>query len=385
MRHRWLAPSFLSFVLLILSCTFAAGSDDLDEKATLARARQLVMQLGDEEFAARERATDELIQMGLSILPALEEGGRSADREIRYRCRRIDSVVRENDFQRRLEAFTRNEDENESYDLPGWVEFHELFGNDQETRTLFVEIQKEESDAMKAFADGPKAVASMLDMRSQQLVQETRVFRKQVPLGSVAAMLFMSADEDIAISAQAGSSLYNLCYQTSFRSAMIAGEHRMQMRKLLGAWIRRGSGTMAYQSMALAMQYDLNEGLVPAQRTLSNMGAPVHIRQYAILTIGKMGEDEHIPLLEALLDDETLTSRRTVNKVKYETQVRDIALATLLHMNKQDPKKFGFDQLQANERMLFNTSTIGFKDDTERQSAFDKWAEFRDSQMQQSQ
>jgi hypothetical protein len=370
------------FVMLpfVVSVTSATADDNDNETATLKRARALVAQLGDEEFAVRENATDELVSLGLSALPALDEGRTHIDREIRYRCRRIDAVVRENDFQRRLEAFARNKEVGESYELPGWARFHELFGNGAESRELFVEIQKDESNAMKSFAEGPKAVASVLEVRTQQLMQETRVFKNQVSLGSVAAMLFMSADEEIALSPQASSSLYSLCYQASFQAAMKGGAHHQQIRKLLGAWVRRGADWSAYQAMSLAMQYDLDEGLVPAKRVLNQMGIQVHIRQYAILTIGKMGSDEDIPLLEALLEDKTQTSQRTINKIKYDTQVRDVALATLLHMTKQDFKKFGFERLQANSRMLFNTSTIGFKDEAERKVAFDKWKKFRESQ-----
>lgn len=375
------AKLFFTFLPLVIGWAAVAADDQSgSEYSESQRARALVAQLGADQFAAREKATDELIRLGLAALPALEEGRDHTDREIRYRCRRIGDVVRENDFQRRLEAFARNQDEGEAYDLPGWTEFREMLGHDPTARALFVEIQKEESDSMKAFADGPKAVASTLEVRTQQLIQATRLFRSEVPLGSVAAMLIMSANEEISLSPQASSSLYSLCYQSSFQQAMIGGPHQQQMRKLLGAWIRRGSDWSAYQAMSLAMLYDLEEGLVPATRALANMGSQVHIRQYAILTIGKMGGDEHIPLLEGLLEDTTLTSQRTINRVKYQTQLRDVALATLLHMTKQDHKKFGFERIQAHSRMLFNTSTLGFKDDEQRKAALDKWHEFRAEQ-----
>ena len=166
----------LLFVLTSFS-VITVGAEDDGEKAVLERARALVAQLGDDEFVEREKATDELIGMGLAALPALKEGHTHNDREVRYRCRRIDAVVRQNDFQRRLEAFASNKDEDESYDLPGWDRFLELFGNGAEARALFVEIQKEESDALKSFREGPKAVASTLEIRSQQLMQGLRVFR----------------------------------------------------------------------------------------------------------------------------------------------------------------------------------------------------------------
>lgn len=374
---RCLFLCFASSLLALASSPAAAENDE--QESVLERSRALVAQLGDDEFAVRERATDELVKLGLAALPALEEGRKLADREIRYRCRRIDALVRENDFQRRLEAFARNQDEGESYDLPGWSRFEKLLGTGAESRALFVEIQKEETEALKSFGQGPKAVAATLEIRAQQLNQARQIFRSEVSLGSVAAMLFMAADEEVALSAQASSSLYTLCYQTSFRTAMTGGPHQPLLRKLLGTWIQRASGWSSYQAMSLALMYEMEDGLVPATRELANMGAQTHIRQYAILTIGKLGGAEHLPLLEGLLNDETQTSQRTLNKVKYTTQIRDVALATLLYMNKQDPKKFGFDRIQPNSRMLFSTSSIGFKDEKQRQAAFDKWKKFRAS------
>lgn len=371
---------FTSVVSLFVAVSTPGAADDESQESVLGQARALVRQLGDDEFVVRERATDELVKLGLAVLPALEEGRKLDDREIRFRCRRIGALVRENDFQRRLEAFARNQDEGESYDLPGWSQFEKLLGGDAESRALFVEIQKEESETLKSLGQGPKAVAAALEIRAQQLNQARQLFRSEVPLGSVAAMLFLSANEEVALSAQASSSIYSLCYQNSFRGAMTGGPHQPLVRKLLGAWIRRGTDWAAYQAMSLALMYDLKDGLVPATRSLANKGAQTHIRQYAILTIGKLGGADHVPLLEGLLSDKTQTSQRTLNKVKYTTQIRDVALATLLYMNKQDPKKYGFERIQPNSRMLFSTSSIGFKDDKQRQAAFDKWKKFRASE-----
>ncbi len=88
----------------------------------------------------------------------------------------------------------------------------------------------------------------------------------------------------------------------------------------------------------------------------------------------------HVPLLETLLDDATRCTSMRINNRNYETQVRDIALAALLHITKQDPRKFGFDRLQTHPQIVFNTTTVGFEDDTKRNEALAKWRSYRESQ-----
>ena len=86
-----------------------------------AEAALLVQQLGAEEFSLRERATTQLIEMGVAAKNAVDAGRTHPDREIRYRCERIFQIVGELDFQRRLTAFTAGR--SDGLDLPGGADF----------------------------------------------------------------------------------------------------------------------------------------------------------------------------------------------------------------------------------------------------------------------
>jgi HEAT repeat protein len=151
-------------------------------------------------------------------------------------------------------------------------------------------------------------------------------------------------------------------------------------RELLGGWIKRSDGSTAYQTLSLAMRFDLKEGLVPAVKLLENPGNPASFRQNAIVAIAKLGDDSHTKLLESLLEDESKYTARKINNVNYETQIRDVALAALVIMKKQDPKKFGFDRIQQNPTSVFSTSTVGFENDEKRNKALAKWKEFKSAQ-----
>ncbi len=383
----------LSFVLvagsvMLISAGVVRADDEApapDDKKIHAQAVELINQLGDDEFSIRERATDSLVKLGLPALGALEEGCKHADREIRFRCERILVIVRESDFQRRLDAFAAGRDDEKEYTLPGWNKFRTMVGDDREARKLFVQMQKAEAETLRSVEDGAKAASQALNNRAVQLQQSMNLFRYQLSLGNVATMLFLAADDEVTIGAQTGSAMYSFCYQQSFRNAMQGGESQKMLSKLLGGWIRRSEDWSAYQGMIMAMQYGLKDGLVPAEKALkANANQQPHVRQYSILTIARFGDESHMPLLEGVLEDKTVVSRRTINKTQqFETQVRDIALATLLHLTKQDHKEYGFPSIQPNAQYVFNPSTLGFNDEEERTKAFDKWTEFREKQKKQ--
>jgi len=76
---------FLLFVpLLLVAAVFAQGED----------AKALIEKLGAEDYAVREEATQKLIEMGDSAVPALEEALKSEDLEVRLRAGRALRAIR---------------------------------------------------------------------------------------------------------------------------------------------------------------------------------------------------------------------------------------------------------------------------------------------------
>ena len=56
-----------------------------------------------------------------------------------------------------------------------------------------------------------------------------------------------------------------------------------------------------------------------------------------------------------------------------KTQVRDVILALLIHMTKQDHKDYGFELLRTTPTTLFHTYTCGFTKEEKREAAQAKW------------
>jgi hypothetical protein len=311
---------------------------------------------------------------------------RDPDREVRYRCRRIINSVQALDRQRRLDAFAAGVRSSDEDQLPGWVRYRQLLGDDRLARELFCEMLRAEWEFLAAIEAGGPLAADALAARCQELQNSQQMFGQTIELGSVAAMVFVASNPEIDVADQTGSYLYAaLSSQPSFRTAIQSGTRKPIVRKLLGAWVRRVSGPWsAYHALMLSLQYDLEDGLVPAERIVRGDSAgPLHaqICQNAILVLAKLGDVSHIPLLEQRLTDATpCSTQRIDNAVTFETQVRDVALAAALHLSKQDVKKFGFDRAQLHPQLVFNPGTLGFnqeKDDASRQRAFAAWRAFR--------
>ncbi len=360
-------------------CRTGSGDDNMAEpEDRFAECMTLIQQLGDEQFAVRERAMTQLIEIGLPAREALQEGRQHADREIRYRCERIMSMVEELDFQRRLTSFSAGR--SDGHDLPGWERYRERFGDNAEIRALFVEMQEAESELMVAIENGPQGVSRAADTRCLVLQQAQRAGRQSTSLGSITALLFAVSEADVNLSMQTSSMLYTLCRQPTMNDAMSDRAKGKILRKMLGNWIENSQGWASYQTLFLAMQYDLKEGLIPAEKLLKNPGEQPYARQQAILTVTKLGDgkdDKYVELLETLLEDTARCTAHRINNVTYETQLRDVALVAILIMKKQDPKKFGFDRIQMNPSTSFSTSTVGFENDDTRKKVFKKYEEFK--------
>ena len=98
---------------------------------------------------------------------------------------------------------------------------------------------------------------------------------------------------------------------------------------------------------------------------------------YAILLIGKHGTKEDVSLLTPLLSNNKVFQRRVMvigkTRKQVEIQVRDVALATIVHLSGQKHKDYGFDQIQPHPMTLFQIHTLGYSENKQREAAIEKW------------
>jgi hypothetical protein len=369
-----------------------AADDDLPspDAKTAAEIQAQLDRLGDESYAVREAATEKLLTFGLPAMKLVEEGTRSADPEVRYRCERVRVLLREIDLQRRLEAFAADVKGEKDHGLPAWERFAALHGSGTEARQVFVDIFRAEPDLLKTMQIDMKKAADVVAGRAFMLQQQLQL-QQQPSLGSVAALLFAAADKEVTLSDQTQQIIYSLCYQQSLRDAVTSGAKQPVVRSLLGKYVQRGEGPVAYQGLYIAMQYDLKEGLEPARKLVKERGAgQPHMLQMGLLCVAKLGNAADIENIRPLFDDKTVIMNFQINNQRIECQVRDFALLSTLHLLSKDKervkgttlesgdlKAFGFDRLEANPMQLYAPHTIGFVSDDKRQEVFKKWEELK--------
>lgn len=374
---RGLIPS----VLLLLVCGAASAAEP--------EGANLVRQLGDDSYQVRQQAAKQLADLELKAQDALQAGLKDSDPQIRRQCRWILSDVMEGEFQQRVQAFLADTEDKQQHRIPGWERYRETVGKDADARKLFVEMLKAERGLLESTAAGPAAAGEGLTLRLRQLMQAMQSpdpkIRKIPSLGTTATLLFVLCDPQVELqNPNEDSYLQNFIQQGEFQKALTEGPFKPGVRKLVGQWmLRPGSDNNLYMKFHLTMQYDIKEGLETAIRILRDRQPNrTHFRIQAMGIVAKLGGKEYAGLLDSLLDDKTEAFRGQIAPNKQvNVQVRDVALAWLIHITDQDHAQYGmneakkdFEQVKKNPKHYQpNFVQLGFPDDAKRDEALKKW------------
>jgi hypothetical protein len=383
---RSLATLQLTLLAAWLSTGAAIAQPPTLPASSSSTAQELVKRLGDPRFSVRERATNELVLLGSDAIAALEAGCASSDREIRFRSQRVLEIVREYDFQRRLKLFADGHLDADGSGLPGWDLFRYEMGESRPARNLFVEMQKSEPRLLRLLVDAPEGLADAMALRVAEIQSSFQYQRSNSPLdlGTVAAILFVYNHARDKTDLQTAQAVTYFLKQNSFTSALQTGAERELLRKMLSQWIEQSEGWMAYQGMTMALQYDLPSGLITARRMLNEPADPnlAYARWYALLSVARFGSTDDLELVERFLNDETPygTAVRVNSQMKFRTQMRDVALATLIHLTKQRHEDYGFERLRIQPTFVFDPNSLAFEDDEKRDQAIKRWHEYRTRQ-----
>ncbi len=358
----------------------------------------LIRDLGSDRFATREAASDRLARLGLPAFTALEVATRDADREIRFRAERILNVIRKNDLERRLAAFVAGTGDDD-YQLPSWDRFSKKYGDTEASRQLFVEMQRAEPELLAALAREARAAVEVLGQRlADRTAGQIRVANGQPPAssaGEVAAYLFVAGEEDAAVSATSLQLLSTIARQSVLVMARSPKEGELT-KKLVANVVRRCEAESALTWMGLARELELKEAVGLAVKVLEQHEK---IPRQSIMAVGiaatcvaDLGDESHVPVLEKLLQSQTVISQSASSVVvngqrtirRREMQVRDAALAALVILTKQDAKQYYGEALPARTPSAFSTfpvMTVGFEvgeeGEKQRAAAQQKWAEHK--------
>lgn len=359
----------------------AGASDVVSTEAEAARVATLIKQLGARTFAARQRAQKALIAVGVPAKEALQAACHSDDWEVRSRARQALEAVLDLEFEARLNAFLSDESSATVQKLAGWERFCAVAGDTPTARSLFGEMQRAERGLMEA-DDDPEHASRLLDQRAAHfslLMEVTQAPQQpRISLGSIAAVLFAASNPEVPVPDTTALAINRLGVQRSFTDAMNLRSTAEPLRKLVGALVARpfdSDSLIVYCNADFAMRYDLKEIVGPAKQVLAGVPAAAVYIHHPILALGKFGSAEDVPVIEPLLEDVRpagVQGRRQDSN----TEVRDVALAVLVHLTGQNLADYGFKRAKSDPTHLFQINSLGFHDAAARQAALKKWREW---------
>ncbi len=170
-------------LLALLVGLLLAGPVPGQAAAVTPTPAQLVQQLASESFEVREEAAQQLRKLGRASIPALQDGLKHADREVRVHCEELLQLARRSDLDVELEAFVLGQRDPKAGSLVGWNRLQDLAGNDLAARLLYVRLYRIDRPLLELLEKNPAQLGGQWLTRMQQLQQKFSA----VPAGNVSA------------------------------------------------------------------------------------------------------------------------------------------------------------------------------------------------------
>jgi hypothetical protein len=377
--------ALLGCCLLLAAAGRMAAAETARELAPAEKEkiRALLRQLGDRKFKVREQATRELLRLGRSAKPILEEGVKDADSEVRRRCDLLLRLASRTDTEIALEDYLSNKDSKGLLKLPSWGRFSKSVGSDDAAKRLFVDMYCDEGTMLAQLDRNPQEFSAKFQEHLQNIQRNLYSplgIANPIGHGKVVALLFMASDPRLGDNVQVFYALNNLFYQQGVQQGF---KDNAGSRKLLVAYLEsRTNPSTVSQAFYIARQMQLKEALPLAMKTVKTKTTPAYTRGMAVLFVGQMGGKEHVKELEPLLEDTTsLGGTIRIGTATVNAQMRDVALAAMVQLSGQNVFDYPFAYLQTyrNLRGDFQLPPYyyGFQDDSTRAAALKKW---KDSQ-----
>ena len=349
-----------------------------------AKAEGLVQTLGSPSYHAREKAGRELLHMGRSAYSALQVGALDANPEIRFRCRQLLPRIYDLELKARIEAFLDDEDGKKAHDLPGWTRFRAQVGQDPMARNLYVEMLRADGRLMDAVESQPAFGAEKIMIRCSQLQPRFN----QPPAGGaltraeISQLLFLGTHPGVTLTPQYVVQVNQFLYRPELRTWITGSGGAGLFRKLMLAWLNRNidDTNIGYLINNLAQTVQMKELLGPSAKIAQNAKAIPHVRANVMTVLGRLGDKEHMSILEPLIADPTTVQQFAFNRVKGVVQIGDVALAMCIHLSGQKPGDYGYEAIAQNPNWVHAYYYLGFETDEKRAAAKKKWQDWKSSQ-----
>jgi hypothetical protein len=236
-------------LLLLLSATCAMSEPKPGDegKAAYKNALELVKQLGSTQFAAREAAAKKLIEMDEGAIPALMEGAKSDDEEVRTRSITLLAQAKAAYWKRRAATYLADTEGKQEHDLPLLAEWRKVMGKRDATNcNLFAEMVKTNGEFLAEVASDKKKSTTVCAARCTMVLSKVQTPKGQlkVELGDLAAVLFVDTLAPVGIDRESRDVPVDLLKNPGLIEALHASEKGLALRKLLVQWVEVQPGVV---------------------------------------------------------------------------------------------------------------------------------------------
>jgi hypothetical protein len=411
MNRLWIVLAAMGLASASAQAATPDPKDLVVPPAEMSKAKELVRLLASEVYKEREQAHEALAKMGRLARPALIEGlTTDPSPEIRARTMRLLPRAEAADLQARIETFLADTEAKFHHDLPGWALFRKEIntkeaGTEKALREIYVEAIKAPAnlEVLTALETSPEVAGRAIGERRMNLFlqQNPGIYGRIAPGMSATPKQPTLADVAILMLAEAQIDSKHIPRNNNFGN--ITAAQFVQSQASMNALNNPDASPQAKAYKQLFVKWldsrvapdDLNNiyWLANNFRSIKETGAllrrivstdgvqPYAKAQSMIYLLQRGGEDELAVLRGQLKNYNSINNGGKVMiapNVFIETQLRDIALALLLHNEKQDLKKYGFEFQPgfATNQVATNYWGYGFKNDDDRKAAHKKFEEY---------
>ena len=373
--------------LMMLTANTAVADDADNDKVVVA---SLISDLSASKFLVRQRAMNSLVAIGEYAIPQLSAAVRDGDRETRFRAGRVLDAVEQNAFQQKLEQFIKAGVGDVHINLPGWRAFCARISETSESRRVFAQISRAEPRLCRSIEHGPAEVGDEINRRSREIqgaLRENRAY--SITLGTIAGLLFAAGIDDVKLNSYGVKNIFGLCNQSTFRNELRVQTSATSyayaktakaniLRELFADCLMHFNNRDAQLAFSLSMLLNIPQCLPRALELVRNKQTPCYVVQTVMVAVAMFGDKEDIAVLELRVADKSFCGvAQRINNVQYQTQLRDVAIAAMLILAKEDPQQYGFSRIKVFPTGQFNISQVGFVTDEARVKTLSKWEAFR--------
>lgn len=384
--------SFLNFLIAIAVTSLMAtsaraqnetGGNAIGESPEL-HVRSMIEKLASPSFSERQQATKDLSNIGPKDVALLEKTAASAQGETLLRLQMILSYVRKRLFDDQLEAYLRKPSIEIAQRLPQWDRFEKICGNDNEALQIFGEILAAEPGLFATRLFAPNDISALLEIRTSELAKDFNGLEgEDFPIASVAAVMLLGSESKTRLIRATSTNISNALDEPRFSELITDGVHAKTLRAITEAWIVRIE-IAAERPLLFSMQHNLKAGRTVALRIIkSKSNRPDMI--LSLLCLASLKSTEDLPLIESLLDNETILWPQRGDVVKeqvpghprvvdtnYNVRTRDVALVVAASLRDIRPDDIG-SGARPSSVTLFTHDSLGFHTEQARTRALEAY------------